>query len=83
VTFRRHFHPWNVRNRFGDLPRLHRDQYDINRTDRGRIVGGLDALQINVAADALHAQSARAERFERRAAHEETRVDAALREPAA
>src|SRR5205823_3599364 len=57
--------PRRVRN----LPRLDREDDRID--DAGRMIGGVDALDDEVAAHAVHAQPARAQRLERRAARDE------------
>ena len=60
-----------------DVVQLHREQHDINRTDRLRPIGGLHFRQMHVALRARDVQAVVLHRREMRAAREEGDVLAA------
>src|SRR6516165_6472900 len=50
------------------VPQLDAEQNEIDRTDTGRLVGGLDGIEMYVPARPEHAETTRAQRVEVRAA---------------
>jgi hypothetical protein len=65
------------------IPELDREQHDVGRGKRARIVGDDGTLEMYVAARAAHDEPALAHRGEMRAAGDERDVVARLREPGA
>src|SRR5207253_10619644 len=63
-----------------NLPRFRRENHRIDRTNCGWIVRCADAVDDEVAADAVDSQPTRPKRLERRASGDENRVDSCLRE---
>ncbi len=74
----RTYHGSQLPRRLGDLPRLDRDHDRINDTDAGGIIGCMDGRDDEIARDAVDAQAAGAERFERGAAREKRDVETGM-----
>ena len=64
------------RERALGVVQLHREEDDVDGTDRRGIVGGVDAREVGVALRALNPEAARAQRLEVRAAREKRDVGA-------